>query len=215
MHVCLADAFGDRSGDLVPRRAHANEQYRPGRELAALDRESGHGQPPLRGHDGKMVQADARSGGVGEIAMPGALLGRRSPQCRRAVVRGRHPEAAPKGAAEDFVAAEARGRGDLDHPFGAAGQPGCGPLEAQPQHVLLRGLADHLPERPVEVERRPAGARRQRVERQVVVETTVQVAEQLQDVALGGHRLRNDRRAAGGGLTFLAIRQIVDAPDRR
>ena len=117
-------------------------------------------------------------------------FGRRTGKRGRAIRCRRAAEMTAERAREHLVAAESRGERDVDIESSLASSRAAAPFETQTQGVPLRRLAHHAPERPMQVERRPAGARRQRVERHVRVQTMTNGTQQLQQIALGGHQSR-------------------------
>ena len=86
-------------------------------------------------------------------------------------------------AGEDLVALEPCRERDVDDRVVAGEQTRGGAFETQAQRVLLRRLAHHPRERAVEVERRPAGAGGQGIERDVRVEAAANGLAVLTDGA--------------------------------
>src|SRR5688572_19621249 len=84
------------------------------------------------------------------------------------------------------MAGEVRTCGDADYWIGPCCQPRRSPIHAQTQHVLLGRLANGLAESAVEVEGRPSGSGRQRVERDIAGDVS-HGAKKLQNPLTGRH----------------------------
>ena len=98
------------------------------------------------------------------------------------------PEVAPERAREHLMTAEPGAARNTHDRLGTRDQLRCGALEPPSLRVLLRCLAGYSAESAMEVEWRPAGLSRQRIERKVVVKATADAVQQLEDVVLCRHR---------------------------
>ena len=135
-----------------------------------------------------MEQADARSGRSGQrrVAMPN----RQSDVAERpgAIRRGGASKVTAERPGEHCVAGEPGASGDADDRLVGRDQVRRRALQPQSLRVLLRRFAHDAAESAMEVEARPAGAHRQEIERNVVVQARPDLAQELKDVALGWHR---------------------------
>jgi hypothetical protein len=100
---------------------------------------------------------------------------------------------AAEGPGEHCVAGKSHARRDSDDWLGPGEQAAGRSFKPESKRVLLRRFTRHGAERAMEVKWRPSGARRERIQRHILIEAVAQVSQHLQDFPFAWHRRLNDR----------------------
>ena len=135
-----------------------------------------------------MKQANAGTGIRGRRCVCESSRGRQSVPATRAIFRWRAMEVSAESPCEDLVARESDGGRDGRDRLLVRQETGRRPFEPKPEGVPLRRFTCDRPKRAVEVKRRPTGTCGQGLERDITIEIALDVAQQLQNLALTWHR---------------------------
>jgi hypothetical protein len=186
MRKQFAEAFRQHALEFTACDAAADKKNGLCRPFLTRDGQRGHRGLPALESDGKVKEANARSGGLDNRRVTRAIWRRHACPRPASIARRRAAELATKSAREDFVVRETVQARDLSDGCPAAEQTGRSPLQSKTLRVLLRRLAHGMPKRAMKMETGPPGPLRQPRERDIPVEVTPNVLQQVQKV-FGAH----------------------------